>query len=140
MESGSNTKKMLPFAGKWSDLSLKTYEEGLVPEPTLKTGLKYQQEMIIAALRFFESSTNTFHFECGMMTPTLFDIAAITGLPPIGDTYDPSRASNNIKFDFQSKTYSKYIMENHKTDEEVSPEEHVAFLTLWLSQYVFCTL
>ncbi|PNX59721.1 hypothetical protein L195_g051561, partial [Trifolium pratense] len=42
-----------------------------------RTGLKYQQEMIIAALHFFESSTNTFHFECGMMTPTLLDVAAI---------------------------------------------------------------
>ncbi|CAJ2651849.1 unnamed protein product [Trifolium pratense] len=54
-----------------------------------RTGLKYQQEMIIAALRFFGSSTNTFHFECGMMTPTLLDVAAITGLSPLGDTYDP---------------------------------------------------
>ncbi|PNX61720.1 hypothetical protein L195_g052602, partial [Trifolium pratense] len=42
-----------------------------------RTGLKYQQEMIVAALHFFESSTNTFHFECGMMTPTLLDVAAI---------------------------------------------------------------
>ncbi|XP_045802476.1 uncharacterized protein LOC123896078 [Trifolium pratense] len=95
--------------------------------------------MIIAALHFFESSTNTFHFECGMMTPTLLDVAAITGLSPLGDTYDPCKASDTIKFDFRNKSYSKYIVENRKTSDEVSDEEHVAFLTLWLSQYVFCT-
>ncbi|CAJ2662120.1 unnamed protein product [Trifolium pratense] len=97
------------------------------------------QEMIIAALHFFESSTNTFHFECGMMTPTLLDVAAITGLSPLGDTYDPCKASDTIKFDFRNKSYSKYIVENRKTSDEVSDEEHIAFLTLWLSQYVFCT-
>ncbi|PNX60126.1 hypothetical protein L195_g060031, partial [Trifolium pratense] len=90
-------------------------------------GLKYQQEMIIAALHFFESSTNTFHFECGMMTPTLLDVAAIIGLSPIRDTYDPFKASDTIKFDFHNKSYSKYILENQKDDDEVSAEEHVAF-------------
>ncbi|PNY13487.1 hypothetical protein L195_g014311 [Trifolium pratense] len=247
MASSSNTRKLLPYAGKWTTNTLSTYEEGTVPEPSLRldlqkfwesqvifpysinnmvhafggpkpdekncnsntisifpvyklciprvfisepynfsyikapnrvfrsapslndqylawlgrvqqdradiwqacgiydliqlsrTGLKYQQEMIIAALHFFESSTNTFHFECGMMTPTLLDVAAITGLSPIGDTYDPFKASDTIKFDFHNKSYSKYIMENQKTDDEVSAEEHVAFLILWLSQYVFCT-
>ncbi|CAJ2679323.1 unnamed protein product [Trifolium pratense] len=83
-----------------------------------RTGLKYQQEMIIAALHFFESSTNTFHFECGMMTPTLLDVAAITGLSPLGDTYDPCKASDTIKFDFRNKSYSKYIVENRKTSDE----------------------
>ncbi|CAJ2655416.1 unnamed protein product [Trifolium pratense] len=102
-----------------------------------RTGLKYQQEMIIAALHFFESSTNTFHFECGMMTPTLLDVAAITGLSPLGDTYDPCKASDTIKFDFRNKSYSKYIVENRKTSDEVSDEEHIAFLTLWLSQVSF---
>ncbi|PNX95171.1 hypothetical protein L195_g018355, partial [Trifolium pratense] len=72
-------------------------------------------------------------------TPTLFDVAAITGLLPIGDTYDPFKASDTIKFDFHNKSYSKYILENQKDDDEVSAEEHVAFLTLWLSQHVFCT-
>ncbi|MCI46074.1 hypothetical protein A2U01_0067314, partial [Trifolium medium] len=33
--------------------------------------------MLVAALHFWERSTNTFHFKVGMMTPTLFDIAAI---------------------------------------------------------------
>jgi hypothetical protein len=99
-----------------------------------RLGPKYQQEMLIAALHFFESSTNTFHFRCGMMTPTLFDVAAITGLSPIGDTYDPARASQDISFDPTEKTFQKYIQENHEVgEEEVSDIEHVAFLTVAFS-------
>ncbi|KAK2382187.1 hypothetical protein QL285_069735 [Trifolium repens] len=105
-----------------------------------RVGPKYQQEMLIVALHFFESSTNTFHFECGMKTPTLFDVAAITGLSPIGDTYDPARASQNIAFDSKEKTFLKYIQEHHQVGEEdVSDVEHVAFQTLWLSHYIFCS-
>ncbi|KAK2442307.1 hypothetical protein QL285_013514 [Trifolium repens] len=95
--------------------------------------------MLIAALHFFESSTNTFHFECGMMSPTLFEVAAITGLSLTGDTYDPTRVCHTIDFEFNGKTYSKYIAENQKDDGEVSDEEHVASLALWLSQHMFCT-
>ncbi|KAK2384608.1 hypothetical protein QL285_071936 [Trifolium repens] len=43
---------------------------------------RYNAEMLIAALHFWENSTNTFHLKAGMMTPTLFDVAAITGLRP----------------------------------------------------------
>ncbi|KAL5173278.1 hypothetical protein HKD37_16G045853 [Glycine soja] len=103
-------------------------------------GPEYRPEMLIAAMHFFESSTNTFQFKCGMMTPTLLDVAALTGLRPSGETYDPTKSSDNIKLIYKENTFSKYIAE-HKgsVEEEVSDEEHVAFLTLWLSHYVFCT-
>lgn len=104
-----------------------------------RSGLAYQPEMLMAALHFFESSTNTFHFECGMMTPTLLDVAAITGLTPSGAVYDPNMSSKSIKITIKDKTYSKYIAEHHSDSEEVSGEEHVAFLVLWLSHFVFCT-
>ncbi|WJX32837.1 hypothetical protein P8452_21118 [Trifolium repens] len=105
-----------------------------------RVGPKYHQEMLVAALHFFESSTNTFHFECGMMTPTLFDVAAITGLSPLGETYDPAKTSASIEFAPKEKTFLKYIQENHAVgEEEVSDVEHVAFLTLWLSHYIFCS-
>jgi acetyl-CoA carboxylase carboxyltransferase component len=61
--------------------------------------------MLIDALHFFESSINTFHFECGMMTPTLFDVAAITGLSPVGDAYDPAKTTQSIEFDDKEKTF-----------------------------------
>jgi hypothetical protein len=75
-----------------------------------------------------------------MMTPTLFDVAAITGLSPLGETYDPSKTSLAIEFAPKEKTFQKYIQENHAVGgEEVSDIEHVAFLTLWLSHYIFCS-
>ncbi|GAU41191.1 hypothetical protein TSUD_26160 [Trifolium subterraneum] len=95
--------------------------------------------MIIAALHFFESSTNTFQFECGMMTPTLFYVAAITGLSPTRDTYDPTLAGSKIEPKIRTKSYTKYIEEQNQLTGEVSDEEHVAFLVLWLSQHIFCT-
>ncbi|KAL6551057.1 hypothetical protein OROMI_021545 [Orobanche minor] len=75
-----------------------------------------------------------------MMTPTLLDVAAITSLLPTGDTYNPSDASDNVFFNFKELAFSNFIPENRGEDDtEVSPEEHVAFLTLWLSHYVFCS-
>jgi hypothetical protein len=51
-----------------------------------RTGPKYKPELLIAALHFYEKSTNTFQFKCGMVTPTLLDVAAITGLMVIIST------------------------------------------------------
>ncbi|MCI25135.1 hypothetical protein A2U01_0046324, partial [Trifolium medium] len=93
-----------------------------------------------ATMYFFEKSTNTFQFKCGMMTPTLLDVAAITGLRPLGEDYDPANASGNIPFTYSENTFSEYIAENKgKDNEEVSDVEHIAFLTLWLSHYIFCS-
>lgn len=40
--------------------------------------------MLLAALQFWDSSTNSFHTKCGMITATLLDIASITSLKPTG--------------------------------------------------------
>ncbi|KAK2435499.1 serine/threonine-protein phosphatase 7 long form protein [Trifolium repens] len=105
-----------------------------------REGPKYNAEMLIAALHFWENSTNTFHLKAGMMTPTLFDVAAITGLRPTGPTYDPKYTTPNHQFDFKTLSYSKYIETFHDLSSvEVSHEEHIAFLTYWLSHFVFCT-
>ncbi|MCI24512.1 hypothetical protein A2U01_0045696, partial [Trifolium medium] len=96
--------------------------------------------MLIAAIHFFEKSTNTFQFKCGMMTPTLLDVAAITGLRPTGGVYDLANANKNIAFVINKEAYSKYVAEEQgREGEEVTDVEHVAFLTLWLSHFVFCS-
>ncbi|GAU33050.1 hypothetical protein TSUD_152050 [Trifolium subterraneum] len=121
------------FGSLWKDFGIFDFIQ------LSRLDLKYQQEMIIAAIHFFESSTNTFQFECGMMTPTLFDVVAITGLPLNGDTYDPNLAGSKIEPKIRTKSYTKYIEEQNQLKGEVSDEEHVAFLALWLSQHFFCT-
>jgi hypothetical protein len=104
-----------------------------------RTGPKYRPELLIAAMHFYEKYTNTFQFKCSMITPTLLDVAAITGLRPDGETFYPTKASKNIELVYKENTFSKYIAENMgKEGEEVSDVEHVAFLTLWLSHFVFC--
>jgi hypothetical protein len=104
-----------------------------------RSGPRYNPEMLIAVMHFFEKSTNTFQFKCGMLTPTLMDVAVITGLRPNGETFDPTKTSNNIELVYKENTFTKFIAENMGIEGEVSDEEHVAFLTLWLSHYVFCS-
>ncbi|WJX28405.1 hypothetical protein P8452_17131 [Trifolium repens] len=105
-----------------------------------REGPKYNAEMLIAALHFWENSTNTFHFKAGMMTPTLFDVAAITGLRPTGPTFDPKYTTVNHQFDFKVLSFSGFLKTFHDlSSDDVSHEEHIAFLTYWLSHFVLCT-
>jgi hypothetical protein len=74
-----------------------------------------------------------------MMTPTLFDVAAISGLPPTGETFDPYQDYENlIDFNVKNASLSTYINLYHADGEEVSDIEHITFLGLWLSKFFFC--
>lgn len=93
--------------------------------------------MLLSSLYFWEGSTNIIHLPRGMLTPTLFDVAAITSLSPLGETFDLAH-STETKLSFKFPSLKLYIADHHvKYSEEVSDEEHIAFLTLWLSYYVF---
>ena len=76
-----------------------------------------------------------------MITPTFFDITAITGLSPVGETYIPDNEEHSSIIDFEVKlaSFSKFISHYHAEGDNVSDVEHIAFLTLWLSRYVFCS-
>src|SRR3954465_4012735 len=104
-----------------------------------KTGLEYNQPMLVAAVHFWDASHNTFHLPCGMITPTLFDVAAITGLRPTRETFDPNfMDTDTIHFNEAIVTYTAFIQRYHvQTTTEVTDEEHIAFLALWLSRCVF---
>src|SRR3954463_3436150 len=106
-----------------------------------KTGLEYNQTMLVASVHFWDASHNTFHLPCGMITPTLFDVAAITGLRPTGKNFDPNDMDNDtIGFNDSQVTYTTFIQKHHITTEAtVSDEEHIAFLALWLSRCAFCS-
>lgn len=101
----------------------------------------YCQTMLVSSLYFWDSIHHTFHLPCGMTTPTLFDIAAITGLKPMGETYDPDFLSKDtIGFDTSRAAFTMHIAYYHDKDiDEVSDTKHIAFLALWLSHYVFCS-
>lgn len=73
-----------------------------------------------------------------MITPTLFDVAGITGLWPICETFDPN-IKNKIKasFSFNHHNFNAYMKYHHEQTEEVPDSEHISFLTLWLSHFIF---
>lgn len=94
--------------------------------------------MLLSLMYLWEGSTNTFWLPCGMLMPTLLDVAAITGFSPLGETFDPTFLTKNT-FSFNRASLQNYIEDHHDQDyAEVSDEEHIVFLTLWLSYYVFC--
>jgi predicted acetyltransferase len=97
--------------------------------------------MLIAALQFWNVSTSSLRLKCGMFTPTLLDVAAITSLKPTGEIFDCDNTSSYFHFDFKRAAFGHYIEDHHDTDsEETTDKEHVAFLTFWLSMYIFLSV
>lgn len=105
-----------------------------------RTESTYFQNMLVTSLYYWEYTTNTFQLPCGMLTPMLFDVAAITGLLPDGGNFDPNENDeDNIEFDSNYANFTRYIKDYHVTDTlEFTTEEHIAFLALWLSRCIFC--
>jgi hypothetical protein len=96
--------------------------------------------MIIAALHFWNPSTSSLHLKCGMLTPIILDVAGLTSLKPVGQTFDPDHHDSEFSFDFVRLAYGNFIIDQHvTTSAEVSDKEHIAFLTYWLSVYIFCS-
>ena len=101
-----------------------------------RQGPKYHNEMLIAALHFWNPSTSSLHLKCGMLTPTLLDVVGHTGLKPTGQTFDPDSHDSKISFEFTRLAYGNFIIDHRvTTSAEVSDKEHIAFLTYWLSMY-----
>ncbi|QHO12431.1 uncharacterized protein DS421_15g506860 [Arachis hypogaea] len=94
------------------------------------------------ALYFWDETSHTFHTPYGMIIPTLLDVAAITGLPPLGEeilTTTRSITDSKYAIDISSITYQSFIFNNRgREGEPVSDNEHMAFLLYWLSGVVFC--
>lgn len=101
----------------------------------------YFQNMLVASVYYWESTTNTFQLPCGILTPTLFDVTTITGLRLDEGDFNPDDLDkDNIDFDNSCIGFMKYIIDHHLDDNpEVIMAEHIAFLTLWLSRcFFFC--
>lgn len=87
--------------------------------------------MLIDSIYFLESSTNTLHLPCRMVTPTLFYVDAITGFQPTMETFNLIlKHQTKPKFTFDHPSFSHYIKDHHGKTEEVSEYEHIVFLTL----------
>ena len=75
-----------------------------------------------------------------MLTSTLLDVAGLTGLKPVGQIFDPDSHVSELSFNFARPAYGNFILDHHvPSNTKVSDIEHIAFLTYWLSMYIFCS-
>lgn len=76
-----------------------------------------------------------------MVIPTLLDVTSIIGLRSNGDVFDPTQQDKRtINFNSKLVIYNVFIAGHFETQtEDVSDEEHIDILTLWLSHYIFCS-
>ncbi|KAI5397964.1 hypothetical protein KIW84_063684 [Lathyrus oleraceus] len=98
-----------------------------------RVGPTYNQNMLLVALHFWEVLMDTFQLRYGMLTPTIFLVASITGLRPTGEVFDPFVDIDDI-IGFNSKRASfTNIITDHfdEATTEVSDEDNVTFLSLW---------
>ncbi|RYR09977.1 hypothetical protein Ahy_B05g078422 [Arachis hypogaea] len=107
-----------------------------------KNSYTVNSELMGGALYFWDETSHTFHTPYGMITPTLLDVAAITGLPPLGEEIlTTTRSTTRVEYaiDISSTTYQSFILNNKGQDgEPVFDNEHIAFLLYWLSGIIFC--
>ncbi|CAB4286256.1 unnamed protein product [Prunus armeniaca] len=103
--------------------------------------------LISAALCFWDSTSNSFAFGPGPMTPTILDMEALFGFRPHGLSINaltyfemknrkvmvPMRASASEIM--RLKMYSGFVMTYQGMDDP--NQEHMMFLLFWLNKFVF---
>ncbi|KAK1594299.1 hypothetical protein QYE76_017693 [Lolium multiflorum] len=104
------------------------------------SGLK--NENILKTIGYFWSDAlNCFMFGHGPMTPTLLDVAMITGLD-IASSSPSAFKLPKVPFTLSSKTectsWGAYLRRYMKTKGPVTEKEHTAFLNFWLEHFIFC--
>ena len=106
-----------------------------------RVGPKYNANMLISTILFWEGSTNTFYLRDKMVTHTLLDVVVIIGIRTTRETFDPSlKDKTKTNFSFTRPSYSNYIEDQYEDHhEKVSDYEHIIFLTFWLSHLFFCS-
>ncbi|MED6212281.1 hypothetical protein PIB30_081788 [Stylosanthes scabra] len=131
LEVPQTSKITVPHSTETEQRSLPTTEATAVPHSASPKGKKKkksgEKEVVPAppkflvadsvapltreggSLNFWSPSTNTFHFPCGMMTPTHFDIAHIARIPSNGEPIswnDHVDIRDSLGIDFSSSSYS----------------------------------
>lgn len=76
-----------------------------------------------------------------MVSPTLLNVAIVTGLRPTESTFRfDMKPKANIELTFKTMTYSNFILRHDdRTTTNGFNEEHVAFFLLWLSAFFLCS-
>ncbi|CAL8995333.1 unnamed protein product [Prunus brigantina] len=114
-----------------------------------KQSINRDENLLAAALCFWNSASNTFDFRIGPMAPTLLDMAKIFGFRPhgrpidaVGDyhrrknqeklakpfTISPASINQNCSFSNYLKKFSA---------EKDKDQQHMLFLLYWLNRFIF---
>ncbi|CAL9001805.1 unnamed protein product, partial [Prunus brigantina] len=119
------------------------------PSSEVRNSPVKDENLLAAALCFWNSASNTFDFRVGPMAPTLLDMAQIFGFRPhgrpvdaVGDyhrrknqeklakpfTISPASINQNCSFSNYLKKFSA---------EKDKDQQHMLFLLYWLNRFIF---
>ncbi|CAL8174389.1 unnamed protein product [Prunus armeniaca] len=114
-----------------------------------KNSINKDENLLAAALCFWNSANNTFDFRLGPMSPTLLDLAQIFGFRPherpadaVGD-YHRSKNLERVAKPFtvlaatinQNYSFSNFL-KKFGTEKDMD-QQHMMFLLYWLNRFVF---
>ncbi|CAB4307235.1 unnamed protein product [Prunus armeniaca] len=134
------------FSSSWKDNGI--YDAILLSLQDLKV----ESSLLASALMFWNSSSNTFDFGVGPMTPTLLDMAAIFGFRPHGRVPDcigdyQRRPSQEEKLKTVCLTTNKEITDHSAFSKFIEyfrakyrkdiEQEHMMFLLYWINRFIF---
>ncbi|BBH05113.1 autoinhibited Ca2+-ATPase 11 [Prunus dulcis] len=136
--------KLLPrYGGHWRRAGI--YDAILLS----KHSINRDENLLAAALCFWNSASNTFDFRVGPMAPTLLDMAQIFGFRPhgrpvdaVGD-YHRRKNQEKVAIPFtvspatinQNCSFSNYL--KRFSIEKDKDQQHMLFLLYWLNRFVF---
>ncbi|CAL2259883.1 unnamed protein product [Prunus armeniaca] len=86
-----------------------------------KHSINKDENLLAAALCYWNSASNTFDFRVGPMAPTVLDMAQIFGFRPHGRPVDNCSFSNYLR---------KFSVEKDKD------QQHMLFLLYWLNRFI----
>ncbi|XP_071696548.1 serine/threonine-protein phosphatase 7 long form homolog [Rutidosis leptorrhynchoides] len=112
--------------------------------------ITFNHDIISSLLRFWNPKTNTFVFPWGEATVTLEDVVILGGYSVLGDSVSGSVLKADLREKIEvmnqfrtelvrskSKKASHYKWIQMFMANEDDEQEHIGFLSLWLSRFVF---
>ena len=99
-----------------------------------------EKGLIAAAACFWSQSSNSLLLNFGMISPTILDVAHLTGLPilgnPIHALLEPPKVTFTLNTDMCYTDFAKKYQ--GKPGSPVDDKERTAFYLLWLCEFLFC--
>ncbi|XP_028121096.1 uncharacterized protein LOC114318399 [Camellia sinensis] len=93
-----------------------------------------------AAACFWLQSSNSLLFNFGMISPTILDVAHLTGLPILGNPIHALLEPPKVTFTLNTNICYTDFAKNYqgKPGSPVDDKERTAFYLLWLCEFLFC--